>query len=167
MIKDLKVEPPYNIQRGYALIIINDKFKQMRNPDRPGALVDLDNIKAFCDKAGITVEDNRYQTRNLSFSDMAVLFDKVSEQDFNDYDAFFCFISSHGSQDGILGADRIAITINQIVDLIMKNESLANKPKLFFFQNCHAWQKCMQNRQYAICISSGYSSQNIQYWLPR
>ena len=31
----------------------------------------------------------------------------------------------------------------------------------------HAWQKCMQNRQYAICISSGYSSQNIQYWLPR
>ena len=32
---------------------------------------------------------------------------------------------------------------------------------------CHAWQKCMQNRQYAICISSGYSSENIQYWLPR
>ena len=31
----------------------------------------------------------------------------------------------------------------------------------------HAWQKCMQNRQYAICISSGYSSENIQYWLPR
>ena len=136
MIKDLKVEPPYNIQRGYALIIINDKFKQMRNPDRPGALVDLDNIKAFCDKVGITVADNRYQTRNLSFAGMAGLFEEVSKQDFKDYDAFFCFISSHGSQEGILGIDRIAITINQIVDLIMKNESLANKPKLFFFQNC-------------------------------
>ena len=43
----------------------------------------------------------------------------------------------------------------------------ALQAKRAYVVNLHAWQKCMQNRQYAICISSGYSSQNIQYWLPR
>ena len=145
-IKRFKAAPPYNIERGYALIIINDKFPTMKNPDRRGALVDLDNIKAFCDKAGIAIhykEDDPLKTHNLSFAGMAGLFEEMSKQDFKDYDAFFCFISSHGSQEGILGADRIAITINQIVDSVMKNETLGGKPKLFFFQNCRGSRENM------------------------
>ena len=138
-VKKIKVKPPYNIQRGYALIIINDEFLTLEN--RPGAMVDLQNIKAVCDKAGITThyeENGPLKTRNLSFADMVGLFEEMSKQDFKveKYDAFFCFISSHGSQDGILGVDKIAITVNQIVELVMKNTTLAGKPKLFFFQNC-------------------------------
>ena len=140
------MESPYTIQRGYALIIINDKFPSMRNPDRRGAEVDLRNIKAFCVKTGITIhykEDDPLKTHDLSFAGMAGLLEEVSKQDFKDYDAFFCFISSHGSQEGILGIDRIAITINQIVDLVMKNETLGGKPKLFFFQNCRGSRENM------------------------
>ena len=94
-VKKFKGKPPYNIQRGYALIIINDEFLTLKN--RPGA-IDLRNIKAVCDKAGITThykENGPLKTRNLSFADMVGLFEEMSKQGFKVENCFFCYISSH------------------------------------------------------------------------
>ena len=132
-IKELEVES-HDIRKGFALIIINENFKK-QNLRRHGAHVDKQNIKEFCRKAGF-IHDDLLKTDDLTFAAMAKLFEDVSGKDFKEYDAFICFISSHGSEGGILGTDGNAMTINQIVEPIVKNSSLADKPKLFFFQNC-------------------------------
>lgn len=136
-VKALTLES-HDIQKGFTLMIINENF-QRENLRRLGAHVDKKNIKEFCTKAGFAMYGDlksARETDDLTFAGMATLFEDVSGRDFTQYDAFICFISSHGSEGGILGTDGSAMTINQIVEQIIKNSSLAGKPKLFFFQNC-------------------------------
>ena len=145
----------HKIENGFALVIINETFKY--HLDRKGARADRANIKRFCKEAGFTVNDvsslnlnqsqmdvlefNRdgLKTDNLTKRQMETLFKTISKGDFETYDAFICFISSHGNKGGILGTDGQVIPVEEIVDQFKASKkfpSLINKPKLFFTQNC-------------------------------
>ena len=154
----------HEIRKGFALVIVNEKFKYHRH--RKGADKDKENIMNFCESARFTVNDinglslnetsvlkfNRYGklvTDDLTAIQMKNLFKTISKGDFSSYDAFICFISSHGSGGGILGVDSETIPVQYIVDLFKPKpepksdpqpsdtyHTLADKPKLFFTQNC-------------------------------
>ena len=84
------------------------------------------------------------KTDNLTKQQMETLFKTISKGDFETYDAFICFISSHGNEGGILGTDGQVIPVEEIVDQFKasrKFPSLINKPKLFFTQNCRGPRK--------------------------
>ena len=141
------------IRRGFALVLVNDEFKHREK--RIGAQQDKFNIMKFCERAKFTVNDIKnlklkntsglkfdsrgLNTHNLTAEQMNDVFKTVSKGDFSSYDAFVCFISSHGSAGGIMGTDDELIPLQKIVDYFKatsKFPSLADKPKLFFTQNC-------------------------------
>jgi hypothetical protein len=146
----------HEIRKGFALVIVNEKFKYHRH--RKGADKDKENIMNFCESARFTVNDinglrlsqnetsvlkfNSYGklvTDDLTEKQMKNLFKTISKGDFSSYDAFICFISSHGGGGGILGVDGETIPVQFIVDLFKpsdNNRTLVDKPKLFFTQNC-------------------------------
>ena len=150
----------HEIKKGFALVIINEKFRYYR--DCNGASADKANIKRFCEKAGFTVNEidslnlnpsqmndlefnkDGLKTDNLTKRQMETLFKTISKGNFEAYDAFICFISSHGNKGGILGTDGEVIPVEKIVDQFKASEefpSLINKPKLFFNQNCRGFRK--------------------------
>ena len=165
-IKQVDLKDEHEIKNGFALVIVNEIFKYYKH--REGASADRKNIKSFCEKAGFTVNDikglslNRNQidalefdcdghlkTDNLTKAEMENLLKVISQGNFQPYDAFICFISSHGNAGGILGAHGETIPVEYIVDQFKaKNEhcSLVNKPKLFFTQNCRGdWENAGVN----------------------
>ena len=125
----------YKIQKGFGLVVVNEKFYKPRY-DRKGADVDKKNIEEFCKSANITVNDTNLSTHDLTGSDMKKLFKDISGRDFSPYDAFICFISSHGSSEGIYGVDEDKICEDDVIQLFKKCNTLAGKPKLFFIHRC-------------------------------
>ena len=124
-----------HIKKGFALIVTNETFcKDLK--DLPGVRVDEDNIREFCRKAGFTIY-SATKTDDLTFLEMIKLFhEHIPNKKFEDHDAFICFISSHGSGQGIYGIDGGTISIAEIVDPIVKIERFRNSPKLFFLNCC-------------------------------
>lgn len=153
-LKQVNLTDVHKIQNGFALVIVNQSFRYHR--DRKGARADRKNIETFCGKAGFTVNkitdlqlkqtsglkfksNGDLKTDNLTRNEMDNLFKTISKGNFESYDAFICFISSHGSEGGILGTDGRTISVEYIVDQFKASDecpSLVNKPKLFFTQNC-------------------------------
>jgi hypothetical protein len=125
----------FMIRNGIALVIVNSLFQSKGSwlPDRPGAEVDKINIETFCENAGcsfIIYED-------LKAQEMKKVCEDISNIKFSTYDAFICFISSHGDEGNVIyGVDGHRITVDEIVSQFKRISSLANKPKLFFLQNC-------------------------------
>ena len=81
------------------------------------------------------------ETDDLTAEEMRNLFKTISEADFSCYDAFICFISSHGNSGGILGVDGEIVAVEDIVRYLKKCPSLVDKPKLLFIQNCRGIKK--------------------------
>ena len=123
----------YEIHRVFAVVIVNELFNFDFLPQRHGADSDRANIKKYCDRAGFHVDKFK---NNLTRNEMNTLFKTTSEQDFSPYDAFVCFISSHGDCGGIYGVDGNLISVDEIVLPLKGKRSLVGKPKLFFTQNC-------------------------------
>ena len=68
---------------------------------------------------------------------MVEVCESFSGTEFKDYDALLVFISSHGDEGNLIyGTDGKSITVNEVVGKFKGKISLANKPKLFFMQNC-------------------------------
>ena len=145
----------HEIKNGFALVVVNEKFRHHSHRKCAGA--DRANIKRFCEKAGFTVNEidslnlnpsqindlefnkDGLKTDNLTKRQMETLFKTISKGNFEAYDAFICFISSHGNEGGILGTDGQVIPVEEIVDQFKASRKfpyLINKPKLFFTQNC-------------------------------
>lgn len=124
----------YQMKRVFAVPVVNEKFQSERN-HRHGAEVDRKNIYEFCRKAGFHV-DKELKTHDITKKEIKDLFKRVSNQDFSQYDAFVCFISSHGNTDEIQGIDAKLISVEEIVGQFKGNSTLAGKPKLFFTQSC-------------------------------
>jgi hypothetical protein len=140
--------------RGFALVIVNDSFVH----DNECMKDDKTNILKFCNRAKFTVnnisklqlklDDENFKnlqvnhegglkTNNLTAEEMVKLFETISKGDFTDYDAFICFISSHGSKEGIWGCDGESVPLQKIIDCIENSTGLqSGKPKIFFTQNC-------------------------------
>ena len=138
----------HQIRKVFALALVNEKFPDSEIDDRDGAHADRKNIKEFCENNKITVNDfsqlklkintTDLKTDELSAAEMGNLFKTISEGDFSNYDAFICFISSHGdSLSGeILGVDGDSIAVKLILRHLNTCSTLVGKPKLFFTQNC-------------------------------
>ncbi|CAB4033685.1 caspase-3-like [Paramuricea clavata] len=146
----------HKIRKGFALVIVNKEFKYRE--DRNGARADRENIMKFCKNAMFTVNDieglklkdtsalkfnhnGDLITDDLTAEEMEKFFKTISKGDFSSYDAFICFISSHGKKGAIVGSDGETIPVEYIVDLFKPNcngqyRTLVGKPKLFFAQNC-------------------------------
>ena len=124
----------YIARSGYVLIINNYLFSYMRHAERSGSNDDVKNLKNLFDDFGFRyrVQDN--QTRR----EMLLLLTDTSEKDFSKYDCFVCVILSHGSENGVHGADGEIICIETITSLFRRDEcpSLEGKPKIFLFQAC-------------------------------
>ena len=125
------------IGKGIALVITNTIFRsRMRNlwlPNRPGAQYDKTKILAFCRSFGFTY----FYRDDLTAEEMIQVCESFSKTAFRLYDALLVFISSHGDEgDVIYGTDGNSITVNNVISKFRGIVSLANKPKLFFMQNC-------------------------------
>ncbi|XP_028406998.1 caspase-3-like [Dendronephthya gigantea] len=148
------------IRNAFVLVIVNQNFRY--NKKRDGALADKENIEKFCHEMKFTVNDisdikledtsglkfdkkKQLITDDLTAREMKDLFQTILTGDFSSYDAFICFISSHGVKEGILGVDGYPlglITVKDITDQFTKgSRTLAGKPKIFFTQNCRGRQK--------------------------
>lgn len=122
----------FEVRRGIALVITNTIFRNSRLPDRPGAQNDKTKVLAFCGRIGIY-----YNRDDLTAGEMIEVCESFSQTQFGLYDALLVFISSHGDEgDVIYGTDGNSITINDVLSKFIGKVSLANKPKLFFMQNC-------------------------------
>ena len=119
----------HKISKGYALIIHNKKFKR----DRVGSDKDMESIKDFCKLASITIHKT---SGDLTATEIEELSSEVSREKFHNYDAFICFILSHGEDGVIYGVDGNKVEVNRIVSGFRENPTLVGKPKLFFIQAC-------------------------------
>ncbi|XP_028410346.1 caspase-3-like [Dendronephthya gigantea] len=130
------------IRKVFALSLINENFTEKRL----GADADRKNINQFCRKANFSVNKlsdlklcntENLKTDNLTGEEIGDLFKTIlTEGDFSSYDAFVCFISSHGNPDGIVGVDGNTHSFEKIFKRLSRCNSLVGKPKLLFAQNC-------------------------------
>ena len=135
----------YDIKKAFALIITNDKFGD--STDLPGTTLDHQNLQKFCEEAGFEIQNET----NLKATTIQKLFKDFRPKEFaDDYSAFICFISSHGNKEGIAGTDSETVSIEEIVEPIIKNKSLVGKPKLFFFDSCRG--RIVNEGQYDIAV---------------
>ncbi|XP_028410344.1 caspase-3-like [Dendronephthya gigantea] len=151
------------INKGFALMVINKKFKQFAF--RYCADADRKNIKTFCENAGLTINDTKgLKTDDLTADEIEDLFKTISKTDFSSYDAFVCFISSHGDPGEILGVDGGSITVKEIIRPINRCSSLEGKPKLFFIQSGRGYKKhtdISQAKRRVVADSLGFPSITI------
>ena len=127
------------IGKGIALVITNTIFRgRVRNlwlPNRPGAQYDKTKILSFCRSFGFTY----YNRDDLTAEEMIQVCESFSKTPFRIYDALLVFISSHGDEGNVIyGTDGNSITVNNVISKFRGIVSLANKPKLFFMQNCRS-----------------------------
>ena len=61
---------------------------------------------------------------------------EYTQRDYSNDDSFICFIMSHGSNGQIKSSDNESIFITEFIDPLKLNQSLKDKPKLFFIEAC-------------------------------
>ena len=139
-----KFEPEkHKIQKGFGLVVVNEKFcDSSKFENLVSANGDKKNVEEFCQSANIEiVNDPNLSTHDLKANEMEDLFNTISKKDFSSYDAFICFISSHGIYEGICGIDGKAIPKDKILQPFKNCDDLADKPKLFFINSCRGGKK--------------------------
>jgi caspase 3 len=124
----------YNVdysKPGLVLIINNQNFVQTE--ERKGSDKDVDRIMD-------TFENLNFKTRsfmNQTKQQMKDLVENYSKKDYSNDSCFVCFIMSHGDNGKILCSDEVLIDLKkEIIKPFQINQTLVNKPKLFFIQAC-------------------------------
>jgi hypothetical protein len=86
----------HEINNGYALIFHNIVFHCHNLRKREGSEKDLEAIKNFCKKAGLTIDVQE----NVQVQQIREHCKKLTEDGniFQCYDGFVCFILSHGNR---------------------------------------------------------------------
>jgi caspase 3 len=127
-------ENVYNVdysKPGLVLIINNQNFVQTE--ERKGSDKDVDRIMD-------TFENLNFKTRsfmNQTKQQMKDLVENYSKRDYSNDSCFVCFIMSHGDNGKILCSDEMQIDLKkEIIKPFQINQTLVNKPKLFFIQAC-------------------------------
>ena len=118
---------------GIALIIHNRKWKADPEP-RVGSEKDVHAFQEIAKMLNykIVVEED------LTGKGMCEVMVRVGTMVDGSHDSFICFITSHGSNLGVLGVDEEPINVTHLADLIgpQKCPKLTNKPKIFIIQAC-------------------------------
>ena len=125
----------HRIRKGFGLVVVNENG---------ASVVDKKIIKEFCESANIETD---LRTNGLKADEMKQLFKTISKKDFSSYDAFICFVSSHGRNDGIVGIDKEKVTTDEITQPFKKCKTLEGKPKLFFIDSCRGGKEDTGDRQ--------------------
>ncbi len=60
---------------------------------------------------------------------------EIGARDHSNYDSFVCCIMSHGSDRKINGTDHVPVRLDEIT-VELKEETLLDKPKMFFIIAC-------------------------------
>lgn len=118
------------------MIINNEEFFGVSHlQTRFGSENDIKKLKHFFDD-NLSFEVKVMRNRNAE--EMQEIINRVSETDFTKYESMFMFILSHGCEQGIYGTDGGIVNTEEILQKFTadKCESLAAKPKMFFFQAC-------------------------------
>ena len=147
----------HKIQKGFGLVVVNEKFPALSESCNFATVVDKKNIKEFCESANIETDPD-LQTNDLKRDEMKQLFNTISKKDFSSYDAFICFISSHGNKDGIAGTDGEFITKDDIIEPFKKCKTLEGKPKLFFIDSCRGEKEDTGDRQAKVVANYAHPS---------
>lgn len=105
---------------------------------RDGSEDDVALLKETFESMGCIDLEEPWVT-NDKLNDFLVNLREFADNDFEDYDCFILVVMAHGDKNGIIyGLHGETIHIEDIWGLFTadKCRSLANKPKLFFFQAC-------------------------------
>ncbi|XP_055590668.1 caspase-3-like [Uranotaenia lowii] len=116
----------------YVLIVHNEKFKD-KKMHREGNRTDVELLKNFFSnyrtipklKADLTVKDLKEKMKN------------IRKKNFSKYSCLIVIIMSHGDTNGrIYASDATYDFNNDVVEQILSNKTLKDKPKIFFIQAC-------------------------------
>ena len=122
---------------GMCVIFNNNRFYTKKTngecfPERGGTQVDEYNLTQ-------TFRYLRYRVlvkENIDADGMLATMTQMCEHDHSNYDSFVCFITTHGKNDIIYGADCEPLSVGDFTGLMRSCVTLVNKPKLFFIQTC-------------------------------
>lgn len=122
--------------RGYCVIINNQIFHGGRNlGERKGTDIDEEKLKdVFGDHLEFQVDVHR----NATSTEIRRICQDYSQKDHRQFDCLVFCILSHGSTGAVYGTDSISVLIKDITACFTASRcpTLAEKPKLFFFQAC-------------------------------
>ena len=121
--------------RGYAVIIDNYEFVGFSTLS--SHLNDVQNFRRTFSKLGFEIK--LYE--NLSAQQMLKVMSKYANEDYSDTDCFVAIFLSHGTTDNknveyISGSDDKLASIEDLTKPFQMNQSLNDKPKIFFFDAC-------------------------------
>lgn len=118
--------------RGICLLLTYDKFEQSN--ERIGNESDKVNLEKIFKKLGFEI----IEKHNLKLQATISLIRETAAMDHGSYDCFVLFICSHGGKDTFSTADYEKIAIQEVLTPFRVEHcpSLANKPKIFFFNSC-------------------------------
>lgn len=122
--------------RGYCVIINNQKFHGGGNlGERKGTDIDEEKLK---DVFGNHLQFNVEVCRNATSEKIMRICQEYSGKDHGRFDCLVFCILSHGSSGAVYGTDSNSVPIKEITACFTASRcpTLAEKPKLFFFQAC-------------------------------
>ncbi|XP_051160538.1 uncharacterized protein LOC127281088 [Leptopilina boulardi] len=128
----------YNMKhenRGKCVIFNHEDYDEDFEFDkREGSAKDVEIIQISFGNLGFTVETHN----NLTYYDIKHVLKNLQEEDHSKNDCICIFVLSHGLEKNLLCAYDVAYPLDKIWKPFTgdKCESLAGKPKLFFFQAC-------------------------------
>ena len=126
-------------QRGRALILDNEKFRDNNQYRRVGNEADKQEIYSLLKTLKFADRDI-IRLSNGTAQDMRNMLQRQSkDKELRKVDYFICFIMSHGRKGGkILGSDGNTVNLKYIEDLFNREScpDLKGKPKIFFIQAC-------------------------------
>lgn len=129
--------------RGKVLVFNHSKYEARKGKnhapsERKGTLIDYDSIYKTFSK--LDFEVNHYKDKK--YLDIIAELEKASKNDYSDHDCLVVIVMTHGGDNGVLFAYDEDYTINDLLDVFMRNNcpSLKDKPKLFFIQACRGFE---------------------------
>ena len=125
--------------RSIALVLNFSIFDHNRCKKLHGAMKDEHALEDVL-KTSLKYDVHTY--KDLSLSDLEEIVRDYSSMDFSKCDSFLCVVLSHGnSKNEILTSDNRHFKISDFFKAFENNQSLLNKPKMFFIDSCRGPNK--------------------------
>ncbi|XP_030375429.1 caspase-1 [Scaptodrosophila lebanonensis] len=132
----VKMTPPTSkskLKPALVYIFNHEKFDTKKNEDRKGTNVDMEALRSAFEKFNCKVEE----IKNATVQTVHSTAQKLEVYDFRSRSALVIVILSHGTRHGIIAAKNGDYSIDDsILFPILRNQTLKDKPKMFFIQAC-------------------------------
>ena len=121
-----------HVKSGLCVIFSNEVFPD-ESRRRIGTMQDVKRLEEVFQWLGFKVDPPHI---DLKKRDMEKKMIEYKDQKYQDCDAFFCFIMSHGTDGAIVTVDDKEIRYETIRNVFLQSDGLCGKPKYFFIQAC-------------------------------